>query len=138
MALRINNGKAINGNAMKPVRGFTFVELMVVMAIVAMLISIALPRYFEGLQRAREAVLMEDLNVMRKAIDHYHADKNAYPANLQALVSERYLKFIPEDPITNSNETWQIVLPPDNANQVYDIHSGSSETASNGTLYNAW
>ena len=133
MVLRINNGKAV-----KAAWGFTFVELMVVMAIVAMLISIALPRYFEGLQRAREAVLMEDLNVMRKAIDHYHADKNAYPANLQALVSERYLKFIPEDPVTNSTETWQIVLPPDNANQVYDVRSGSSETASNGTPYNAW
>lgn len=133
MALLINNGKAL-----KPARGFTFVELMVVMAIVAMLISVALPRYFEGLKRAREAVLLEDLNVMRKAIDHYHADKNAYPASLQALVSERYLKFIPEDPITNSNETWQAELPPDNANQVYDVHSGSSETASNGTIYNAW
>jgi general secretion pathway protein G len=133
MALFINNGKAL-----KPARGFTFVELMVVMAIIAMLIAIALPRYFEGLQRAREAVLMENLNVMRKAIDHYHADKNSYPANLQTLVSERYLKFIPEDPITNSTETWQIELPPDNANQVYDVHSGSSETASNGTLYNAW
>lgn len=138
MAFRINSGNVMNGNTVKPGRGFTFVELMVVMAIVAMLISIALPRYFEGLQRGREAVLMEDLNVMRKAIDHYHADKNAYPANLQVLVSERYLKFIPEDPITNSTETWQIVLPPDNANQVYDVHSGSSETASNGTLYNAW
>lgn len=133
MAFRINSG-----NAIKPRRGFTFVELMVVMAIVAMLISLALPRYFEGLQRGREAVLMEDLNVMRKAIDHYHADKNAYPANLQVLVSERYLKFIPEDPITNSTETWQIVLPPNNANQVYDVRSGSSETASNGTLYNTW
>jgi general secretion pathway protein G len=133
MALFINSGSAI-----KPARGFTFIELMVVMAIVAMLISIALPRYFEGLQRAREAVLLEDLNVMRKAIDHYHADKNSYPASLQALVTERYLKFIPEDPITNSNETWQVELPPDNSNQVYDIHSGSSETASNGTAYNAW
>ncbi len=133
MASPINNGKRTR----KP-RGFTLVELMVVMAIVAMLISIALPRYFEGLKRAREAVLQEDLNVMRKAIDHYHADKNAYPANLQSLVDERYLKFIPEDPITANNETWQTVLPPDNANQVYDVHSGSSETASNGTPYNTW
>jgi general secretion pathway protein G len=132
MAFPINNGKS------KFSRGFTFVELMVVMAIVAMLISIALPRYFEGLQRAREAVLLEDLNVMRKAIDHYYADKNTYPANLQALVTERYLKFIPADPITGSTETWQTELPPDSSNRVYDIHSGSTETASNGTPYNAW
>lgn len=111
---------------------------MVVMAIVAMLISIALPRYFEGLQRSREAVLKEDLNVIRKAIDYYHADKNTYPANLQILVSERYLKFIPEDPITSSSETWQTVMPPDNSNQVYDLHSGSTETASDGTPYNTW
>jgi general secretion pathway protein G len=133
MAFRINNGSVKT----KPA-GFTLIELMVVMVIIAMLISLALPRYFEGLKRAREAVLEEDLNVMRKAIDHYHADKNIYPASLQTLVTERYLKFIPEDPITNSNETWQIELPPDNTNRVYDIHSGSTETASNGTPYNAW
>lgn len=134
MALHIDNGKI---KRLKP-NGFTFVELMVVMAIVAMLISIALPRYFEGLQRSREVVLKEDLNVIRKAIDHYHADKNTYPANLQILVSERYLKFIPEDPITSSSETWQTVMPPDNSNQVYDLHSGSTETASDGTPYNTW
>lgn len=134
MALPINNGK------LTPLKsnGFTFVELMVVMAIVAMLISIALPRYFEGLQRSREAVLKEDLNVMRKAIDHYYTDKNVYPANLQTLVAERYLKFIPEDPITSSSDAWQTVLPPDNANQVYDVHSSSTETARDGTPYNAW
>lgn len=134
MAFHIDNGKL---TPIKP-NGFTFVELMVVMAIVAMLISIALPRYFEGLQRSREAVLKEDLGVMRKAIDHYYADKNAYPATLQTLVVERYLKFIPEDPITNSSETWQTVMPPDNLNQVYDLHSGSTEIARDGTPYNAW
>ena len=133
MAFRIDNG-----SIMRKSRGFTLIELMVVMAIVALLIALALPRYFEGLKRAREAVLQEDLSVMRKAIDHYHADKNAYPANLQTLVTERYLQFIPEDPITNSAETWQVELPPDKANRVYDVRSGSTETASNGTPYNAW
>jgi general secretion pathway protein G len=133
MASRINNG-----SVMRKPRGFTLIELMVVMVIIAMLISLALPRYFEGLKRAREAVLQEDLSVMRKAIDHYHADKNTYPTSLQALVTERYLQFIPEDPITNSAETWQTVMPPDKTNRVYDIRSGSTETASNGTPYNAW
>lgn len=118
--------------------GFTFIEIMVVMAIVAMLISIALPRYFEGLKRSQEAVLKEDLSVMRKAIDHYYADKNIYPANLQTLVDERYLKFIPEDPITTSADSWQIVMPPDNSNRVYDLHSGSAEVATDGTAYNTW
>jgi general secretion pathway protein G len=123
---------------LKRVGGFTFVELMVVMAIVAMLISIALPRYFDGQKRAQEAVLKEDLSVMRKAIEHYHADKNTYPAQLQTLVDERYLKFIPVDPITESSETWQTVMPPDASNQVYDLHSGSTEIARDGTPYNAW
>ncbi len=142
MAFPIKNGKAKEvmtklSVTNKPA-GFTFVELMVVMAIVAMLISIALPRYFEGLKRSREAVLKEDLSVMRKAIDHYYADKNVYPANLQILVDERYLKFIPEDPITTSMDTWQIVMPPDNSNRMYDLHSGSAEVATDGTTYNTW
>lgn len=111
---------------------------MVVLAIIAMLVSIAMPRYFEGLKNSREAVLHEDLSVMRKAIDHYYGDKNTYPASLQTLVDERYLKYIPDDPLTDSAETWQIVLPPNNTNRVYDVRSGSSETAANGTSYNTW
>ena len=119
-------------------KGFTFIELMVVLAIIAMLVSIAMPRYFEGLEKSREAVLRENLSVMRKAIDHYYGDKNLYPPSLQSLVDERYLKFIPEDPLTEQADTWQTVLPPDNSNRVYDVHSGSPDTASNGTLYNTW
>ena len=119
-------------------KGFTFIELMVVLAIIAMLVSIAMPRYFEGLEKSREAVLRENLSVMRKSIDHYYGDKNLYPPSLQSLVDERYLKFIPEDPLTEKADTWQTVMPPDNSNRVYDIHSGSPDTASNGTLYNTW
>lgn len=119
-------------------KGFTFIELMVVLAIIAMLVSIAMPRYFEGLEKSREAVLRENLSVMRKAIDHYYGDKNAYPPSLQSLVDERYLKFIPEDPLTEQADTWQTVMPPDNSNRVYDVHSGSPDTASNGALYNTW
>ena len=119
-------------------KGFTFIELMVVLAIIAMLVSITMPRYFEGLEKSREAVLRENLSVMRKSIDHYYGDKNLYPPSLQSLVDERYLKFIPEDPLTEKADTWQTVMPPDNSNRVYDIHSGSPDTASNGTLYNTW
>ncbi|MEO8417873.1 MAG: prepilin-type N-terminal cleavage/methylation domain-containing protein [Methylophilaceae bacterium] len=119
-------------------RGFTFVELMVVMAIIAMLLTIALPRYFDGLQRSKEAVLREDLATMRDAIGHYHADKGGYPPSLEVLVEQRYLRFIPEDPITNSKETWELVPLPDNAPGVYDLRSGSQETARDGTPFASW
>lgn len=118
--------------------GFTFVELMVVMAITALLLSIALPRYFEGLKRAREAVLHADLATMRQAIDHYYADKGTYPNTLDSLVTQRYLRSIPDDPITERADTWQIVTPPDYSPRVYDIHSGSEELANDGTPYNSW
>lgn len=118
--------------------GFTFIELMAVLVMIAMLVSIALPRYFQGLKKSQEAVLHEDLSVMRKAIDHYYGDKNSYPPSLQALVDERYLKAIPEDPLTEKTDTWQTVLPPDNTSRVYDVHSGSTEIAVNGTPYNTW
>ncbi len=111
---------------------------MVVMAIIAMLLTIALPRYFDGLQRSKEAVLREDLATMRDAIGHYHADKGGYPPSLEVLVEQRYLRFIPEDPITNSKETWELVPLPDNAPGVYDLHSGSQETARDGTPFASW
>lgn len=118
--------------------GFTFVELMVVMAITALLLSIALPRYFDGLKRAREAILHDDLVTMRLAIDHYYADKGVYPDTLDTLVSQRYLRFIPDDPITERADTWQIVTPPDYSPRVYDVHSGSEEIANDGTTYSSW
>ena len=119
-------------------RGFTFVELMVVMAIIAILLTIALPRYFDGLQRSKEAILREDLATMRDAISHYYGDKGSYPPSLEELVEQRYLRFIPEDPITNSKESWELVPLPDNAQAVYDLHSGSQETARDGTPYASW
>lgn len=119
-------------------QAFTLIELMIVMAIVATLISIVMPRYFEGLRRSEEAVLKHDLKEMRDAIDHYYQDKNAYPASLEVLVVERYIKFIPEDPITNSKESWMVVMPPDRSSSVYDVHSGSGELASDGTPYSSW
>lgn len=122
----------------KKIEGFTFVEIMVVMAIIAMLLSIALPRYFDGLKRSNEAVLHQDLATMRDAIDHYHADKGVYPLNLDTLVNDRYLRALPVDPITEKADSWVITLPPDHSQGVYDLHSGSQETASDGTPYNSW
>jgi len=128
----------VNGSPKLKAAGFTLIELMVVMAIVGTLLSVVVPRYFDGLKRAEEATLKEDLKEMREAIDYYYEDKNVYPATLETLVSERYIKFIPEDPITGSQETWLVVMPPDNAKGVYDVRSGSEEVARDGTPYNSW
>lgn len=136
MAFPITNGDSVMLSKLS--RGFTFIELMVVMAVIALLLSIALPRYFDGLERGKEAVLREDLATMRDAIDHYHADKGSYPSSLEALVEQRYLRFVPEDPITGSKESWQMVPLPDNAPGVYDVRSGSQEVAKDGTPYASW
>lgn len=118
---------------------FTFVELMVVLAIVALMLTIALPRYFSGLERAKEAVLKEDLFTMREAIDNYHVDKGQYPPDsLQTLVDDRYLRSIPIDPITESSETWIVIGLPQNPTLVYDVRSGAEGEASDGTLYYEW
>lgn len=119
-------------------RGFTLIELLVVMAVVALLLTIALPRYFDGLQRSKEAVLRQDLATMRDAISHFRADKGNYPPSLDALVEQRYLRAIPEDPITGSTATWQTLPVPDQAPGVYDLRSGSEEVARDGTPYASW
>ncbi len=121
-------------------KGFTLIELIVVMAIIALLISIAAPRYFAHIDHSKEAVLKQDLQVMRDAIDKYHGDKGQYPANLEALVSARYMRSVPVDPITEKTDTWVIVAPPDREVQgdVYDIKSGAPGQAKDGTAYTSW
>lgn len=93
-------------------RGFTLIELLVVMAIIATLLSIAVPRYFSHLDRTREAALRETLFVVRDAIDKFHADTGHYPAELNELVTKHYLRKLPVDPVSESTETWIIVPPP--------------------------
>lgn len=113
--------------------GFTLIELMVVMAIVGTLLAIVAPRYFKSLEHARETALRQDLSIMREAIGHFYSDLNRYPENLPELVSRRYLKAVPVDPITGSSETW-IIIPPENPalGGVYDIASGAEGLASDG------
>lgn len=119
-------------------KGFTFIELMVVMAIIATIIAIAMPRYFDGLQRTKETALKQNLKEMRDAIDHYHADKGVYPLNLQAMVTDRYLRFIPDDPLTEKADTWQVIATPDRDNRVYDVISGAVGVDRNGVAYSSW
>lgn len=130
MVCRIVNGKLSEG--------FTFIELVVVMAMVTLLISIALPSYFAGLERTKEAVLREDLFVMREAIDQYYIDKGSYPANLNMLVEQRYIRALPVDPITGSNETWIEIASTQYPLLINDVRSGSPEIGSDGKAYFDW
>ncbi len=124
--------------------GFTLIELLIVMTIIGILASIAIPSYQTSLIRSREAVLMEDLYQMRRAIDGYYADHARYPDSLQELVDARYLRGIPVDPITRSSETWQVQPPeptPDGTlaeGEVFDVRSGSDLVGLNGIPYNEW
>ncbi len=125
-------------------RGFTLVELLVVMAIIATLLSIVAPKYFNSLDRSKETVLRQDLNVMRDAIDKFNSDTGKYPGDLAELVEKRYLRAIPVDPLTESADTWIAVPAPPapgtdgGVGGVYDVHSGSPEQAKDGTFYGAW
>jgi general secretion pathway protein G len=125
-------------------RGFTLLELMVVMALIVVLAGIAMASYRNSVTLAQEAVLAEDLFRMRDAIDQYYADKNKYPASLQTLVSDGYLRTVPEDPFTRSASTWQEVpAEPDASNPsaepgVYNVKSGSDKISMKGTPYSEW
>jgi len=110
----------------KKSRGFTLVELMVVLTIIALLLSIVVPDYIGRARRAEEAVLQENLAVMRDALDKHYADAGRYPTSLDELVSKRYLRSIPKDPFTHSASTWVPVAPGDvSRGAVFDVRSGA-------------
>jgi general secretion pathway protein G len=125
-------------------RGFTLIELLVVISLISILAAMGMVQYRNSVQRTKEATLKTDLFHMRDAIDQYYADKGKYPSSLDALVSDGYLRKIPEDPITLSSTTWQTVpAEPDPANPsaepgVYDVKSGAQGTALDGTSYSDW
>src|SRR5262245_60278434 len=120
-------------------RGFTLVELLVVLAIIATLLTLAAPRYFSSVDRSKEAVLRENLFQLRDAIDKYHADKGRYPATLEALAVDRYLRRVPLDPVTDSATTWVVVAPADpQQGGVYDVRSGAAGTAIDGSEFSKW
>jgi len=119
-------------------RGFTLIELLVVLAIIATLLSLAVPRYFQHVERSREAVLRENLATVRNAIDQYHADIGTWPPTLESLADKRYVRGVPNDPITERTDTWQLIPPPEGGTGIYDLHSGAEGTGLNGQAYADW
>lgn len=121
-------------------RGFTLIELLVVMSVIATLLTIAVPRYFQHLDRAREASLRESLAVMRDAIDKYQSDTGRFPENLEELVGKRYLRKVPPDPITERLDSWVLVPPPGEPgqNRVWDVRSGAEGQGMDGSDYATW
>jgi general secretion pathway protein G len=120
-------------------RGFTLIELLVVMVIIATLLTIAVPRYYSSLDRSKEAVLKENLYQLRDAIGKYQADKGKYPETLESLATDRYLRKVPVDPITESASTWIPVAPEDpQKGGVFDVKSGAAGKAIDGTEFAKW
>ena len=114
-------------------RGFTLIELLVVFTIIALLLTLAVPRYFGSIDKSKEAVLRENLNQMRDAISRYYADKGRYPESLDALAGDKYLRRVPLDPVTESEKTWIVVQPADpQKGGVYDVRSGAQGRTKDG------
>jgi general secretion pathway protein G len=143
---RIGNGEIpmsaflqLRGRRCAYVIGFTLIELLVVMAILAMLLSVAAPRYFQSVERAKEATLKTDLRLLRDAIDKYRADVGQFPDSLQKLVDARYLRNLPVDPVTNASSDWVLVPHPDGVTAgVYDLRSGAVGVGIDGTAFASW
>lgn len=119
--------------------GFTLIELLVVLAIIATLLTIAVPRYFNSLDNAQETALRQSLAVMRDAIDHHYGDTGKYPDSIDDLVSRRYLRSVPTDPITNQTTSW-VIVPPTEAGKggMRDVKSGAPGNGRDGTAYESW
>jgi len=126
-------------------RGFTLIELMIVISVILILVSVALPAYNQSIWRARESVLKQNLFAIRSVISQYTLDKQKAPQSLEDLVTAGYFKQIPNDPMTSRNDTWTVEEETDtimSADQqepgIYDVHSGSTAVGSDGTAYNTW
>lgn len=124
--------------------GFTLLELMIVMIIIGILTTVAVPAYLQSVRKAKEAVLREDLHAMRSAIDSYTVDKQKAPQQLEDLVESGYLKSMPKDPLTNRTDTWvpgqedSLSSIDQTQSGINDVHSGAQETSSDGTAYSTW
>jgi general secretion pathway protein G len=124
---------------MRRSNGFTMIELMVTLAIVATILTVAAPRYFGNIDKTKESVLREDLYILRDAIDKYYADKNRYPNELNDLVTAKYIRKIPVDPFTQSANSW-VVIPAEDPSlgTVSDVRSSATNTARDGSRLKDW
>jgi len=125
---------------MNPRRGFTLIELLVVLGIVALLLTLAVPRFFPSVDKTKETILLDNLRNTRAVIDQYHADTGRYPDSLEQLVEKKYLARVPVDPVTDSETTW-VIVPPEADGEpgaVYDIRSGAPGNGRDGRPYAEW
>jgi general secretion pathway protein G len=120
-------------------RGFTLIELLVVMSIIAMLLALAAPRYFNSVEKSKEAMLRQTLALTREALDKYYGDNGRYPDDLEMLVSRKYLRKMPVDPVTGTSSTWVVIAPetPEKG-AVFDLRSGAEGMARDGTPFKDW
>jgi len=125
---------------MRKRRGFTLIELLVVLGIVALLLTLAVPRFFPSVDKTKETILLDNLRNTRAVIDQYHADTGRYPDSLEQLVEKKYLARVPVDPITESESTWVLVPPAEDGapGAVYDIRSGAPGNGRDGRPYAEW
>jgi general secretion pathway protein G len=120
-------------------RGFTLVELLVVMVVIGMLLTIAVPRYFKSLEHSREAVLRQDITTLRESIDRFYGDTGKYPETLQVLVDKHYLRAIPVDPMSRASDTWVLLHAEDPEDTgIKDVHSGAQGNDTQGQPYASW
>jgi len=139
-------GAASKRTARREQAGFTLIELMIVITIMAILISVALPAYQQSILRARESVLKQNLFTIRSVISQYTLDKQKAPQSLDDLITAGYLKQIPQDPVTGRNDSWVpeeeqdeiMSIDQQDAGGIVDVHSGSTQVGSDGTAYNTW
>ena len=135
----VNIMNRLRGRRPRNAGGFTLIELLIVLGIVALLLTLAVPRFFPSVDKSKETILAENLRNTRIVIDQYRADTGRYPDSLEQLVEKKYLRELPYDPIAESREAWT-VLPPEEGEQggVYNLHSGAPGNDRNGRPYAEW